>query len=565
MKSSRYAHSMSDDSIDEDSEFKEKLREELDSFGEVIRVSNLTFLEGELGRGSYGSVRLAKRKLKRRVEEKKPSSSFFPPFGLASPRTPANHTNNTSSTTPRPRRQRNHLARSLSEPAGVFGGTSTTNDIGSSPRTPMSRLGLLVRNKSGEGGGSFFGHMSFHTGDNDNLNDDDDDGNSTDDEELVAVKIMRKSILKKMRTMERNKETRKVQVKTALMKVEKEIAIMKKLVHPNLISLYDVLDSPESDRLYLVIEYCQMGEILTYQNDGSFRRKENNKEKEGPLAVDFGLVDGHFSEETAALFFVDILHGLAYLHSCQICHRDLKPENILIGMVAGVPVAKLGDFGVAHMFEDPLPSPEEGGGDQPQRQEPPLGPTNNKEEDSPLGWTKHHVERALSMGNMSDSGLLTKTEGTYCFWSSEMCEGSRTFSGYACDLWAAGVCLYVFTTGRLPFYSELPLELMETIAKGEVPYDGLDISDSLLDLLKATLEKDPSKRAGVGDCLQHPFLKEARAMRVSQLSEEFIRSDEKNIVVGEDEIRAVSCCESVCVFFLRIRPATLQLVISLST
>ena len=39
--------------------------------------------------------------------------------------------------------------------------------------------------------------------------------------------------------------------------------------------------------------------------------------------------------------------------------------------------------------------------------------------------------------------------------------------------------------------------------------------------------------------MQHPFLKEARATRVSQLSDEFIRRNEE-IVVGEDDLRAVS-------------------------
>ena len=106
------------------------------------------------------------------------------------------------------------------------------------------------------------------------------------------------------------------------------------------------------------------------------------------------------------------------------------------------------------------------------------------------------------------------------------------------DIWAAGICLYIFVSGRLPFFSELPLELMETIAKGEVPFDELDVSDSLMSLIKITLEKDPEQRAGVGDCLQHPCLQAARKTRINQLSDEFILSHEK-VTVGEDDIRAV--------------------------
>lgn len=111
-----------------------------------------------------------------------------------------------------------------------------------------------------------------------------------------------------------------MQVKTALMKVEREIAIMKKLGHPNLVQLFDVLDSPESDMLYMVLEYMPLGEILTYQNDGTFRRKEP---KDATKALP-GIVDGHFDEESSALYFVDILHGLAYLHENRIIHRYVK-------------------------------------------------------------------------------------------------------------------------------------------------------------------------------------------------------------------------------------------------
>lgn len=152
--------------------------------------------------------------------------------------------------------------------------------------------------------------------------------------------------------------------------------------------------------------------------------------------------------------------------------------------------------------------------------------------------TRKDTDAALSMRGMAGSGMLSKTEGTWCFWSPEMCEGSQSFSGYAADMWAAGVCLYTFVTGRLPFYSEIPQELFETIASSEVPYAGLGLSNSLIDLLKRCLEKDPNLRAGVGDCLKHPFLQIAREKRIRQLSEEFEISNKKKIVVSEDDIKS---------------------------
>jgi serine/threonine protein kinase len=70
--------------------------------------------------------------------------------------------------------------------------------------------------------------------------------------ELVAVKIFQKSVLKRKRTMERNKETGRMQVRTALEKVEREVALMKKLAHPNLVRFFEAIDSPESDMLFMV-------------------------------------------------------------------------------------------------------------------------------------------------------------------------------------------------------------------------------------------------------------------------------------------------------------------------
>lgn len=47
--------------------------------------------------------------------------------------------------------------------------------------------------------------------------------------------------------------------KDALENVKKEIAIMKKLNHPNLIKLYEVISNPDQDKIYLVIEFAEKG------------------------------------------------------------------------------------------------------------------------------------------------------------------------------------------------------------------------------------------------------------------------------------------------------------------
>ena len=491
--------------VDECSNTCNNLHEELDCNGDALRVGNLKFVEGILGRGAYGTVRLASR-------DREPRQTH----------------------TRRKTRSSRRLARSISAPAGkaVFG-----SDHKEHFRREHSTTRFMARD--------------------DELQDEDqrnatrtrsfDLDDETEEEELVAVKIFRKSLLKRIRTMERNKETKKMQVKTALEKVEREIALMKKLSHPNLVKFFEAIDSPDSGLLYMVIEYMPLGEILTYQNNGTFRRKAP---KAGMAPIP-GLRDGHFDERHAALYFVDILHGLAYLHHHHIVHRDLKPENILLaasGMDARG-VAKLADFGVSHMF------------DEDERfclaDHSVASISSNNSQSSSASLTVDDIrkktrkesfsaesESALNMKPMGNTGLMTKTEGTWAFWSPEM-YGCASFSGYAADIWAAGVCLYIFVTGRLPFYSEAPAELMDLIKEGNVPYHDIDVTKEMINLLKMVLEKDPAKRAGVGDCLGHPLLERPRKERINLLSIELARSEATNTKVSESDIRSVRYVRTV--------------------
>jgi Protein kinase domain. len=160
----------------------------------------------------------------------------------------------------------------------------------------------------------------------------------------------------------------------------------------------------------------------------------------------------------------------------------------------------------------------------------------------PTKLTRYDTDSALEMDNLSTSGILRTTEGTYPFWSPEMCNGNSSFSGYASDLWAAGVCLYIFTSGRLPFYSESPSTLFQMISSQEkVPLQGLGFSSQLKDLLSQVMNKDPSARAGVGDCLKHEFCTLARMERMKLLGENIRQSTETTITVNtEDKHKAFS-------------------------
>jgi serine/threonine protein kinase len=286
------------------------VNEQFDEEGNILTVGNYKFVDGTLGKGSFGTVRLAQLM-------EGPSTPLSTPIGRSQHVTQKRHSGDGSMTAMTPtkldekmnkvdmRTARKEARRKTA--SAPYGQDPFAEDKGKVvPTMAVGQLGLIVKHglkKASDQLGSFF-----------------DEKPQADN--LYAVKIFHKSLLKKMRTMERDKETRKMKVHTALEQVEREIALMKKMHHPNLVSLYEVIDSPESDILYMVIEFMPLGEIMTYQDDGTFRRSNSN-------VTGYNAKLGHFDEAAAALFFVDILHGLAYLHQHRVIHRDLKPENIL--------------------------------------------------------------------------------------------------------------------------------------------------------------------------------------------------------------------------------------------
>ncbi|RKP09302.1 kinase-like domain-containing protein, partial [Thamnocephalis sphaerospora] len=108
--------------------------------------------------------------------------------------------------------------------------------------------------------------------------------------------------------------------------VRKEIAIYKKLVHPNVVMLREVLDDPEHDALFMVFEMC-MGGVL--------------------MDVSLSQPCEPFPVDKARRYFGELLLGIEYLHANGIVHRDIKPENLLLTEDGRM---KIADFGVSEIF-----------------------------------------------------------------------------------------------------------------------------------------------------------------------------------------------------------------------
>ncbi|XP_076023656.1 serine/threonine-protein kinase BRSK1-like [Genypterus blacodes] len=108
---------------------------------------------------------------------------------------------------------------------------------------------------------------------------------------------------------------------SVLMKVEREIAILKLIEHPHVLKLHDVYEN--NKYLYLVLEHVSGGELFDYL-----------------------VKKGRLTPKEARKFFKQIISALDFCHSHSICHRDLKPENLLLDEKNNIRVA---DFGMASL------------------------------------------------------------------------------------------------------------------------------------------------------------------------------------------------------------------------
>jgi len=260
---------------------------------------------------------------------------------------------------------------------------------------------------------------------------------------LVAMKIYNKTILQKKKELVRDKNG-KVQYKDHLEDVLNEIKIMKKLNHPNVISLIEVINDPDYHKLYLVIDYCEKGSVVDW---------DDNK-----LTFSTKTKEPYLPEKEIARILHDVVKGLEYLHQNHIVHRDLKPQNMLQCEDGTI---RLCDFDVAaEVHKDVVLNKTKG--------------------------TLHFMAPELCKKN-------AKLEDS--------------FIGYTADIWALGVSLYCLTYLKLPFFDNSLVGLIEAIEKKEHKHKTKErpASEELKDLIDRMLEKDPKKRITLAHIKAHKF------------------------------------------------------------
>lgn len=299
--------------------------------------------------------------------------------------------------------------------------------------------------------------------------------------ESVAIKIVQREAPRRLGVPYTPRKTDE--------RLVREIQAMSRCRHPHVVQLYEVIDDPNSRRLFLVLEYMPGG-ALVWQD----------------------------TLQRPALTFNDtryimrgVTEGLASLHACGVIHRDIKPANILL-TDDGVP--KISDFGCAYV-------------------RPTLG-------------------TADTLSSATDP-LLARTFGTPSFFAPELCRDASQGPPVtkAIDVWALGATLYCLLFGHPPFWADTEYLLLECILHDDYaipatmgvdgrpigpraprwpPHhatepelsapasslrprsDEAEITTHLLDRL---LDKDPRTRLTLDEALLHPWLAAGPPSRVS--------------------------------------------------
>ena len=200
--------------------------------------------------------------------------------------------------------------------------------------------------------------------------------------------------------------------------VKNEVNILKQLNHENIMKLYEVIDTPSY--LYLVLEYINGGSLL------DVIKKENIH---------------YFEEKRAIKIIVQIINGVSYCHSKNICHRDIKLENILL--IKG-DIVKIIDFGFA-------------------------------------------IKCSIDTFNKLFCGSPS-------YMPPEIVNKQKYIAQYS-EIWSLGVLMYAMFFGTFPFCGDNEDLLFESINNANVIFpEDINVSEGIKNLLKKIFVVTPNQR-----------------------------------------------------------------------
>lgn len=218
--------------------------------------------------------------------------------------------------------------------------------------------------------------------------------------------------------------------------IMREIEIIKKLNHKNIVKYYDTIKTP--DYWYIVTEYCNSGTLEDVINSLSLFLKDRDR-------------------ETIIFYYLNQLKdGLGYIHSMGFVHRDIKPSNILL-----------------HNYDH--------------RQL-----LYNIDYNYYKNFTIKIADFGLST-YINESNLKGTICGTPLYMSPELLNNDKYNSNI--DLWSFGIILYRMLFDAFPFNASNIEDLKYNVSNELVIYnENKKYSKECIDLISNLLEKDQEKR-----------------------------------------------------------------------
>jgi serine/threonine protein kinase len=253
-----------------------------------------------------------------------------------------------------------------------------------------------------------------------------------------------------------------------------EAAIMKKLNHQNVVQLYECIDDPAADAVYLVMQYVPDGPIAKLSDDGTC----------APLPL--GTV-AHYTKQLAA--------ALQYMHKKKVTHGDIKPDNILVDN--GSRTAYFSDFGVSRAFAVRRSA---GRGSRNS------AAYNQRAREAVVARAARRDDSPPTAPNLGDSMTsAARCLGTPGFLSPEVFEGDPP--GTEADMWAMGVTLFVMVYGKLPFKGSSYFGVKKSVVDGELRFPpAMPAARPWIGVISALLHKDPAQRMTAKQLARAPAL-----------------------------------------------------------
>ncbi|KCV73294.1 STE/STE11/CDC15 protein kinase [Fonticula alba] len=224
---------------------------------------------------------------------------------------------------------------------------------------------------------------------------------------------------------------------------EAEIKLLERLNNENVVRYLGAIRTRR--HLNLVIEYCDGGSLQD-------------------LLKKFGRLP----ERLVAVYILQTLNGLSYLHQEGVIHRDIKGANILLtkgGLV------KLADFGIS------MNTAGDGNGT---------------------------ISAAAGRRSADDEDDFNAGVGSPYWMAPEVIQLEDTITARA-DIWSLGSTVIELLTGEPPYFSFQPMGAIVRIVRDEHPPLPELASPGVKALLLRCFQKDPSRRASAQELLQHPF------------------------------------------------------------